>query len=283
MLNFSSWPKRLIFLAFLSLLMKLEWVVKDKKRSQYTVINDIMNDIVTFFNELWMTKGHKLTFWMTLWTTKRVWILWTTALLISQTAYLFKLSMKFNTRYLAGGACVRSVVESISFVWTHGARDLLQLTRVEHEQGLTNFVPQRPHRCHLCRCLHCCCCGCWHCHLFVLQIEQSVSIHFEQAWWWKWSIVNVYLLSSLIAHLQCYKNVIVKFSSACLHKSSKVFAFGDEENARKKNSSHTVRSPFVKSPGRSKFLKYKIMCWLIYSVMICFYLILDKCGMSSSN
>ena len=40
------------------------------KRSQFSVMNDIMNDIVTFCNELWMTKGHSLALWMTLWTTQ---------------------------------------------------------------------------------------------------------------------------------------------------------------------------------------------------------------------
>ena len=122
-----------------------------------------MTDKKVTIKELWTIKGHKLALWSTLWTTKWIAILWTTALLISQTAYLFKLSRKFNIRYLAGGAGVRSAVESVSFVWTHGARDLLQLTGVEYEQRLTTSVPQRPHLCRRCRSLHCCCCY-WHCH-----------------------------------------------------------------------------------------------------------------------
>ena len=40
-----------------------------------------INDIVTFFDELWTKKGHKLwtILWMTLWTTKWITILWTTS------------------------------------------------------------------------------------------------------------------------------------------------------------------------------------------------------------
>ena len=43
-----------------------------QKRSQLTIISST----VTFFNELWMTKGHTLALWMTLWMAKREWQLW---------------------------------------------------------------------------------------------------------------------------------------------------------------------------------------------------------------
>ena len=37
-------------------------IYEHKKKSKLTVMNDIMNDIVKFFNELCMTKGHNLRF-----------------------------------------------------------------------------------------------------------------------------------------------------------------------------------------------------------------------------
>ena len=92
-----------------------------------------MNDIVAFsincewqnINELWMTKGHNLALWTTLWATKRVTILWTTALLISQMAYLFKKfsQLWIQTSNIVGfGCCEREL--SVRRIWPSVYRDV---------------------------------------------------------------------------------------------------------------------------------------------------------------
>ena len=71
--------------------------LRTTKRSQFTVMNNIIHDIVTFINELWMKKGHNLALWLKWhceWQ-KSIKILWTTALLISQTAYLICVHIYF--------------------------------------------------------------------------------------------------------------------------------------------------------------------------------------------
>ena len=87
---------------------------------------------------------------------------------------------KFNTRYLAGGACMRSVVEIRWLLCEHTAQGIccssLGSNRSNALPPLSLNVPIFV----VVVVVFTVCCGCcwhchFHCHLFVLQIERAVS------------------------------------------------------------------------------------------------------------